>query len=240
MDKTYRERIDYRRKLIKDHYDVVLGVNTHTDRFKATNGEDPRIRDAVCELYEFVTGIYLPTRYPSMFTLSQMDHESGKPLMAQNKVTGEMIPTTLTSERPAIKALETLAQTVDEEMLLLLPEPDPIDGGSAKYILEAYANCFPSGFNTRMKLGKRLADIHTPVPGYKQKLERGMDRFFEKLAVGKFVKRVNWTITTGADLFSAFGDVHATEGEDMKPLSLDDLDLDDVSFSQYMFFGGLE
>lgn len=230
MDKTYKERIEYRRKLIKDQHDVVLGVNTHRDKFKDTNGEDPRVRDAVCELYEFIMGIYLPTRFPNMFTLFEMDYESGKSLLLQNKVTNEMFPTTLSNGKPTITALETLAKTVDEEMLLLLPETTTAaTDGSPKYILEAYENCFPSGFNTRMKLGKRLADIHTPVPGYKQKLERSMDRFFEKLEVGKFVKRVNWTVTTGADLFSAFGDVHAAEGEDMKPLDVGDLDLDDVS-----------
>ncbi len=51
--------------------------------------------------------------------------------------------------------------------------------------------CFPAGFNTKEKLGMKLRDIHGPVPGYKQKLERSMDRFFEKLEVGKVVQRSN-------------------------------------------------
>jgi hypothetical protein len=37
----------------------------------------------------------------------------------------------------------------------------------------------------------KLRDIHGPVPGYKEKLEKSMDRFFEKLEVGRVVRRSN-------------------------------------------------
>ncbi|KAL1957912.1 hypothetical protein VTO42DRAFT_5304 [Malbranchea cinnamomea] len=55
-----------------------------------------------------------------------------------------------------------------------------------------------------------------------------MDRFFEKLEVGKFVKRANWSITTGAPLFSPFGLLHGSEGENLEPLKLEDLDVDNT------------
>ncbi|TPX19670.1 hypothetical protein DIZ76_017462 [Coccidioides immitis] len=248
MDNTYKERIDIRRQLLKDHYDVVLGVNKNK-----LGEEDPRVRAAVGELYQFVLGNYLPTRYPKMFKLLEANFESGKTMLVQNQITREMLPTTLSPGRPTIMALETLAKTVDEEMLILLPEikesnsenknqkygqgrgekegsdsPSPDDEN--KYVLEAYATCFPSGFDTRTKLGRKLSEIHDPVPGYKQKLEKSMDRFFDKLEVGKFVKRLNWTMTTDADLFSAFGGIHAGHGEDMTPLKVEDLDLDNVSY----------
>lgn len=233
MDKTYKERIEERRRVITEHHDVVIGVNGEDEGSTGTGtGTDIRTRQAVSELYEFVMGVYLPARYPDMFTLIEADYESGKKTaMLRNKVTGEILPTVLTGDRPVSKALETLGKTVDEEMMVLLPEEDKSSmekTDDKKYILEAYVNCFPSGFNTRTKLGKRLADIHTPVPGYKEKLEKSMDRYFEKLEVGKFVKRVNWTMTDGAGLFSAFGDVHATEDEKMKTKTVDDLNLDNV------------
>ncbi|EER26447.1 hypothetical protein CPC735_006190 [Coccidioides posadasii C735 delta SOWgp] len=246
MDNTYKERIDIRRQLLKDHYDVVLGVNKNK-----LGEEDPRVRAAVGELYQFVLGNYLPTRYPKMFKLLEANFESGKTMLVQNQITREMLPTTLSPGRPTIMALETLAKTVDEEMLILLPEikesnsenknqkygqgrgekegsdpPSPDDEN--KYVLEAYATCFPSGFDTRTKLGRKLSEIHDPVPGYKQKLEKSMDRFFDKLEVGKFVKRLNWTMTTDADLFSAFGGIHAGDGEDMTPLKVEDLDLNNT------------
>lgn len=75
---------------------------------------------------------------------------------------------------------------MDEDILILLPSDDG-DG----YSLKGFVNCFPAGFNTKEKLGLKLRDIHTPVPGYKQKLELSMDRFFDRLEVGKVVKRAN-------------------------------------------------
>ncbi|KAK2732947.1 hypothetical protein FQN57_002432 [Myotisia sp. PD_48] len=291
MDKTYKERIAYRRTLLKEHHDVVLGINSpkntnHKSNNDNDNGspEDPRIREAVTELYEYVMGIYLPARYPTMFTLLETKLSDEQLLMVQNRVTGEILPTSLSPNRPLIKALETLVKTVDEDMLILLPEIDtnqkstqkqdaePEDprlvrrrkggdgavtagekrvekkqhkseekkreiysllengDGSTKYILEAYAACYPSGFDTRKKLGKPLAKIHDPVPGYKEKLEKSMDRYFERLEVGKYVKRANWTVTTGADLFAAFGGIHSTGKESMKELTVEALDLDNTYF----------
>ncbi|OAX80189.1 hypothetical protein ACJ72_05486 [Emergomyces africanus] len=97
-----------------------------------------------------------------------------------------------------------------------------------KYVLEAYAACFPSGFDTRKKLGNTLADIHEPIPGYKLKLEKSMDRFFHKLPVGKYVKRANWSVTVDAELFSPFGGIHARKGDEITQLKLNELDLDNT------------
>lgn len=79
----------------------------------------------------------------------------------------------------------------------------------------------------------RLADIHTPVPGYADKLERSMDRFFAKVEVGRFVKRVNWSVTTETGLFAAFGSVHGSHVAEDKPegeraLRLKELNIDQV------------
>ncbi|KAK2877062.1 hypothetical protein FQN49_001446 [Arthroderma sp. PD_2] len=258
VDKEYRDRISERQKVLKEHYDIALGIHSKhgSEKELVHSGTDtPLSHDAICELYEFVMGIYLPNRYPTMFTLIEAKYESGKAFMLQNKVTGEVLPASVSRGRPLVKALETLARTIDEDMLILLPaegEEKPTkrseeglrdrrkgkggepftapskNNGDTKYVLQAYVTCFPSGFNTREKLGKQLTTIHDPVPGYKEKLEKSMDRYFEKLEVGKFMKRVNWTVTTGAELFSAFGDIHVSKNEELRPLSLEELDLDDT------------
>jgi hypothetical protein len=81
----------------------------------------------------------------------------------------------------AEEALRVLGENVDGEWLVMLPcqeqaqnkVGDGIGGGGEKgetqYRLEAFVNCFPSGFNTRAKLGMLLDEIHGPVPGYKDK-----------------------------------------------------------------------
>lgn len=75
---------------------------------------------------------------------------------------------------------------MDEDFLLLLKAEDG-DG----YVLSGFVTCFPAGFDTKKKFGMRLRDIHGPVPHYKAKLEKSMDRFFEKIEVGRLVQRSN-------------------------------------------------
>ncbi|KAJ5539816.1 hypothetical protein N7513_008148 [Penicillium frequentans] len=220
IDKTYKGRLALRKQLLEQHHDIVVAVNN-------TLTADIRIHSAVRELYTFVLGKYLPTRYPGIFKLHPSTGNSSE--IFENTVTGASWPTTLHSETPTTRALEILAQTVDEEFLILLPDISSPD--QPKYILQAYATCFPSGFNTREKLGLRLADIHTPVPGYADKLERSMDRFFAKVEVGRFVKRVNWSVTTETGLFAAFGSVHGSHVAEDKPegeraLRLKELNID--------------
>jgi hypothetical protein len=220
MDKTYKERMALRASLLKEYPDVVLGV--HDDA-------DPRIRRAVGELYSFVMGTYLPTRYPTMFSLSA--RPSCKSVFLENKVTGKTYPVEMGSQ-PILKALEILGQTVDEEFLILLPDDargqDSDKESEERYFLAAYTAYFPSGFDTRTKLGLRLAAIHDPVPGYKEKLERSMDRFFARVEVGKVVARVNWSITTKTGLFAAFGGVHGSTAAGKEEIEPGMLDVDSV------------
>ncbi|KAF1841957.1 uncharacterized protein K460DRAFT_409396 [Cucurbitaria berberidis CBS 394.84] len=186
MDKTYRDRLKIRSELIQQERHEVLACN-------------PRAVPAVLELYTWLTCTYLPTRFPLLFT------PTGPHL--QNNITGALLPLHMSN---ADAALQLLGENIDDEFLFLLPS-DALED-KRKYRLEAFVNCFPSGFNTRAKLGLLLADIHTPVPGYAQKLEKSMDRFFAALPVGRIVKRCNWSISTNGQLFCLKGN-HMSEAE---------------------------
>lgn len=216
MDKNYEDRIHYRRRILKEHHDVVVAINDHA-----------RIRPAIREMYNFVFGTYLPMRYPSMFKLHDMVYETGQAYLLQNMITGELIPAQAKGTQ-SITLLETLGKHIDEDFLFLLPEEnvekDP------KFILEAFVTICPSGFNPREKLGLKLSNIHDPVPAYADKLEGSMDRFFAKLEVGKYVRRVNWSITTGTELYAAGDDTnHAHEGDEVQELK--EIDIDQVMCS---------
>jgi hypothetical protein len=82
-----------------------------------------------------------------------------------NTVTNDRMPLTL-DEDEAETALQLLGENIDTEFLVMLPTDS---SSPTKYRLEAFVNCFPSGFNTRSKLNLLLSEIHDPVPGYKQK-----------------------------------------------------------------------
>ncbi|OCT46961.1 hypothetical protein CLCR_02451 [Cladophialophora carrionii] len=217
MDKNYADRVAYRRKIMSEEGEHVVAVN-----------DDYRVRPAVVELYQYLMGTYLPLRFPTMFKLHEAYYEAGQTFMLENLVTKALLPAKASPTIPTAMLLETLGRTVDEDFLFLLPEededpsPDNKDKDyvpDTKYILEAYVCCCPSGFDPREKLGKRLASIHEPVPGYSAKLEASMDRFFARLEVGKYVRRVNWAITTNGNLYSAGkGTNHAHEGDALSQL----------------------
>jgi hypothetical protein len=168
MDKNYVDRIYLRRKIMKEHTDTVLAA-------------EDSVKSAVDEFYCWLLGSFLPTRFPRMFVLQHTGNKEG---FLHNLVTDEKL-----SLSPAEKPLETLERMgglVDDDFLFLLPSDDE-DG----YTLKGFVTCFPNGFNTFRKLNLKLRDIHKPVPQYKEKLEKSMDRYFARLPTGKFVRRAN-------------------------------------------------
>ncbi|TVY17487.1 hypothetical protein LARI1_G004528 [Lachnellula arida] len=192
MDRNYVSRMKLRKQIIEDHHDTVIQAS-------------PASRPALNELYTWLTGSYLPTRFPSIFTLS--------PTHLLNLVTSESLP--LQPPTDPIHTFELLGKNLDDDFLLLLPSSD-----GDQYELKGFITCFPSGFNPKEKFGMTLRDIHIPVPGYKEKLERSMDRFFERLEVGRVVQRSNWAITIHGRLFAASG-THLYEGEEPEPEDID-------------------
>ncbi|KAF2735032.1 hypothetical protein EJ04DRAFT_222001 [Polyplosphaeria fusca] len=186
MDNTYESRIALRKHLIQTHPQDILAAQ-------------PPATDAIFEFYTWITSTYLPQRFPTLFTLL--------PNGLLNTITQETVP--LTPNSP-LAALRTLGTTIDTDFLFLLPSSLPSD--TNRYRLHAFISCFPSGFSTPQKLGLRLDEIHAPVPGYRDKLERSMDRFFASLPAGKIVRRVNWSVTTHGELFCLAG-THLSEEE---------------------------
>lgn len=190
MDNTFPSRCAIRKSLIQTERHEVLAVNL-------------RAVPAVLELYHWLVSDYLPVRFPAVYTPAGPD--------LRNNVTGDLVPMTLSEcIEDAEKALQFLGENVDDEFLFLLPSENEQDEGKSR--MEAFINCFPSGFNTRSKLNMLLADIHSPVPHYSQKLEKSMDRFFASLPLGRIVKRANWSISTNGQLFCLAGN-HMTQGE---------------------------
>ena len=90
--------------------------------------------------------------------------------------------------------LNLAGRIVQEDLCLMAPGPNG-------YTLEAASLCFPSRWRLLEKIGKPMIDIHSPVPGYKDKLVRPVDRFLDRLVIEKPVWRVNWSLTDDARLY---------------------------------------
>lgn len=203
MDKLYFERIKLRRAIMHDHSAIVLGAN-------------PVIDAAARELYTYLIGHHLPTRFPTMFQRLKI---SGSRYL-RNKVTNELVP--VVPPKSGHTCLRILGAHIDEDFLLLLPDPESKTAGAEpKYKLEGFVNCFPSGFKASEKMNLRLAAIHAPVPGYAAKLEKSMDRYFAAMPVGKVVQRANWGIQTHGDLYAADHANHAYDGDEVKEEAID-------------------
>jgi hypothetical protein len=144
---------------------------------------------------------YLPNRFPSMFSI-HFDHDQSGVRQLINTVTGESVP--LAAPESGRTALKTLGEHIDADFIIMLPSSQAEDG-SPIYHLQGFVNPCPAGFNLYERLGLPLSGVHAPVPGYKAKLERSMDRTFARLELGKLVRRRNWSIATNDRLFNLGG-----------------------------------
>ncbi|KJK64942.1 Protein of unknown function DUF3445 [Aspergillus parasiticus SU-1] len=198
IDKNYLDRINLRKRIMADHPETVLAA-------------EDCVKPAVDEFYTWLVGTYLPKRYPRMFQLRSS--AGGKQTFLHSLVTDESF--SLSPEENPLDILRAMGGLIEDDLLFLMPSDDG-DG----FTLRGFVTCFPNGFNTSKKLGLKLRDIHKPVPQYKEKLEKSMDRFFQKLEVGRFIKRANWTITTTDQLFTASGN-HLYKGEEIPQEEVD-------------------
>jgi len=82
---------------------------------------------------------------------------------------------------------------VADDLCLLLPDGD-------RWVLAAGCVCFPSHWRPAEKVGRPLADVHGPVPGYPGALGRRVDGFLTRLRPGRGVWRRNWLVHDVADL----------------------------------------
>lgn len=172
MDNTYLDNITQRKKLISHFPDLVLAAN-------------PEAHAAVREIYSWFTSTYLPNRFPTMF---QLVEEGGQPKSIRNRVDNEIYP--LEPPEPLERALGNLGSMIDEDLLFMLPAPDG-DG----YVLSAFVNCFANGPSTKERLHRKMRDIHSSVPGYQDHIATRVDQWFDRLEVGKIVKRSNVSIS---------------------------------------------
>jgi hypothetical protein len=171
MDSNYLSRVTARRNLITQHTSSVLGT--------IPSGEAP-----VRELYTYLLGTYLPTRYPTMFELQTQNNT----LIFRNKITTLDSPVHPPPADP-IEMLRILGETVEDDIFLLLRDDDK-ENNNGEHRAVAFVCCHPAGFDPSQKLGKRLVEIHGPVPAY-EKIGASMERYFGRLEVGRPVKRMN-------------------------------------------------
>lgn len=96
------------------------------------------------------------------------------------------------------RPLDLAGRLVQEDLCLMAPA----DG---TWRLIAASLCFPSRWRLAEKLGRPMAAIHAPVPGFNERLGRPVDRFFDRVAAGQTFMRLNWSVIDDPALFQPTG-----------------------------------
>lgn len=143
----------------------------------------PEAGPAARELLDLLTD-HLLARFPDRFS------RGGSAVQAT--ATGAVV------DLERLHPLDAAGRLVQEDLCLMQPGPDG-------YRLTAASLCFPTRWRLSEKIGRPMAAIHTPVPYYAEKLERPVDRFFERLKADKPVWRLNWSLTDDPNLFQPTG-----------------------------------
>lgn len=202
IEDTYADTVRLRKEIARLHNTVLL-----------EESHDNTIR-AVKEMYEIMVGYYL-SRYPQYFKLEQNK--------VINLITGDLFPRKSLSESPR-QLMTHILGLIEEDFLLLLKDEE--DG---EYILRASITGFPAGFDPSANMNRTVSQIHTPVPQYKPRLKSPMANFFKKLNPKDLWVRTNWSVQTHNNLFAIDGN-HSRDGDDVKPLTADDVDFDNGCF----------
>jgi dimethylamine monooxygenase subunit A len=94
--------------------------------------------------------------------------------------------------------LELAGRLVQEDLCV-------VQNTDAGPVLTAAVLCFPSRWRLTEKIGRPLAEVHGPVPFYRERLARPVDGFTRHLKAGHIAGRLNWSVLDDATLFQPSG-----------------------------------
>lgn len=94
--------------------------------------------------------------------------------------------------------LDLAGRLVQEDLCLMQP-------GEDGHRLIAASLCFPARWRLADKIGRPMIAIHDPVPGFNDKLNRPVERFFGGITDDQLYMRLNWSVLDDPALFQPTG-----------------------------------
>ncbi|PBP27091.1 hypothetical protein BUE80_DR002075 [Diplocarpon rosae] len=150
--------------------------------------------EAACMEVLQIVASFLSSRFPQHFAI--ISSPSGPKII--NHLTDEVYPIGPSCPNP----LEVAAQLAMEDFNILTRNPE-----TGEYHLQASATLFPAGWKLQERIGTSMANLHRPVPGWKEKLGASVNRFvlmsiyFDHLSHKTTMERTNVFIQSTPDLF---------------------------------------
>ncbi|KAK1818658.1 hypothetical protein LTR12_006970 [Friedmanniomyces endolithicus] len=182
------EWIELDNHYLRFHTDKARRIAERGAKCCKTDASDPRVWDGAVELLEELAA-YLPERYPSMFTKTVVG--------VDNVVTNESFNVRdLTMNGVTEDPMQLSARLIQDDLAIMFERED------GQYYLSAGAILLAGFWRLEDKFGMPLSLIHTSgdVPGFKQKLEKGMMNFFRRVQPEKPVLRNNYFLQVDDDL----------------------------------------
>ncbi|KAF2151178.1 glycosyltransferase family 22 protein [Myriangium duriaei CBS 260.36] len=192
---------------LDNHYPKFHAEKTRRIRERGSKccktAEESRVKDAAVELLEEFCD-YLPKRYPSLFQKTKAG--------MFNRFTREdfdIRSDMLTCNGIAEDPMQLAARMVQDDLAIMFERDD------GQYYLLAGSILLAGFWRLEDKFGMPLSEIHTSgdVPGFKEKLEKGMMSFFRRIKPESPVLRNNYFIQVDDELAwsSSIGDEDSQE-----------------------------
>lgn len=108
--------------------------------------------------------------------------------------------------------LHVLLNHIPEDFACMIRDPE-----TGIYSFRAGIICSSLGWNVGSKIGLKLHEIHAPIPDYREKMQRSMDRYFAKMPTDKPIQRGSWGLEIDEPLFMPPGDPHEVLREAQDP-----------------------
>ncbi|PBP20679.1 hypothetical protein BUE80_DR008585 [Diplocarpon rosae] len=144
--------------------------------------------EAACMEVLQTVASFLSSRFPQHFAI--ISAPSGPEII--NHLTDEVYSIGPSCPNP----LEVAAKLAMEDFNILTRDPQ-----TGEYHLQASATLFPAGWKLQERIGTSMANLHRPVPGWKEKLGASVNRYFDHLSHKTTMERTNVFIQSTPDLF---------------------------------------
>lgn len=185
VEPSYLRAIGNKKKIVTNtHPDYPSDKDLASNTVLFTDEAVPAIK----EFYNIVVN-YMCEKYPMYFKMVENK--------LYNDITKEYIPTKAGDEFSAREYMLYLANTIEEDFLILLKDPTRVnEKDGSEYFFKAGIFAFAAGFAPVDRFNKPLSFVHHPIPGYESKLKLSMNRFFNRIEPGQFVTRSNFSVQT--------------------------------------------
>lgn len=127
---------------------------------------------------------YLCARYPKHFRLDK------EKMIFYNGIMNTE------TDLKATEPLHVLLHNVPEDFAIMVRSPE-----TGIYSFRGGMIMSSEGWDLGSKIGKKLHEIHQPVPDYREKMKFSMDRYFAKKPTDKGIQRGSWGIVVDQPLY---------------------------------------